>query len=869
MPGREDPSVKNLISKILRENFQKPGKVSVDDDSFFKLKERGKAIEKKSEEEEKADVSEKAIVWLDELNKDSIPIAGGKGANLAEMYNSKFPVPPAFIVTAAAFKAFIESTGLKNRILGEIKKIDMENTLQLETKAKEIQSMITNTDMPKGLAQEIIESYETLNVDKDLLDNASQDALAIMKTAKEPIFVAVRSSATTEDLATASFAGQQETFLNIKGSVQLIDAIRRCWASLFTARAIYYREKNGFEHEKSLIAVVVQKMVNSDKSGVTFSINPSTNNPNEIIIESVFGLGEGIVSGAIAPDRYVVDKTTLKIKEAQIGHKINAFSRSSSGNTVKTDLPNDRMDEQVLEQYEVLRLASYAKELEDHYKKPQDIEWAIEYGKIYIVQTRPVTTLNKKIKSVTVEGTPVIIGLAASPGIATGPVKLIHSMEDLPKIMKGDILVTKMTNPDMVVTMQKAAAIVTDEGGQTCHAAIVSREVGLPAVVGTRKATKMFKDGQIITVDAYNGKIYEGKVNVSAEKSPEETITEEFDKASNKPESAEELMSEEILEEVQKEEEKEVIKERTPIKVYMNLGEPQKIFDYKELPFDGIGLMRLEFLIASQIRRHPLFLMELGQEDKYIEGIAAGVSLVAKTIYPKPIIVRFSDFKTNEYRNLEGGNKYEDEENNPMIGFRGVSRYVSKEFEPAFRLECKAIKKIREQNDNVHVMLPFVRTTEEVKKCLAIMKSEELTRDKTFKIFLMAEVPSIALIPEDFAQLDIDGASIGSNDLTQLVLGVDRDSALLGRLGYFNERNKAVITAIHNIIQGFHKHNKTVSICGQAPSVYGEVVEFLVKEKIDSISVNPDAVEKVRQHVALLEEKDSPIKSEEVELNDF
>lgn len=867
MPSRDDPAVKTLVNRILKENFQRPGKVMIQDEGIFKLKDSpGKS------DEAKKPIEERNIVWLSELSKESIPIAGGKGANLAEMYNSKFPVPPAFIITAYAFKTFIENTGLKDKLRNELKKIDMENTMQLEMKAKEIQMMVTKEDMPKDLALEIIESYETLNIEPGMLEKAGKDALSIIRTAKEPIFVAVRSSATTEDLETASFAGQQETFLNIKGSAQLLEAIKKCWASLFTARAIYYRDKKGFAHEKSFIAVVIQKMVNSDKSGVTFSINPVTNDPNEIVIESVFGLGEGIVSGSIAPDRYVVDKKTLQVKEKTVSYKTIQFTKSSAGNTIKTELPPDRAKEQVLEQYEIVRLASFAKELEEHYKKAQDIEWAIEYGKIYIVQTRPVTTLHKEIKTVSVEGIPILDGLSASPGIASGPVKIIHSLDELPKIMKGDILVTKMTNPDMVVTMQKASAIVTDEGGQTCHAAIVSREIGLPAIVGTRKATKVLNEGQIITVDAYNGKIYEGRVDVKTEKSPEEMAREGMEEELEKEIPAEireeEEKTEGVLEEAEKEEEKEAIKKGTPIKIYMNLGEPHKIYDYKDLPFDGIGLMRLEFVIASQIKKHPLFLIEMGLDDRYTDGIEKGVSTVAKVIYPKPIIVRFSDFKTNEYRDLEGGSKYEEEEHNPMIGFRGVSRYVSEEFEQAFRLECRAIKKAREQNDNVYSMLPFVRTVDEVKKCLEIMKSEGLQRSKSFKIYLMAEVPSMALIPEEFAKLDVDGASIGSNDLTQLVLGVDRDSALLGRLGYFNEKNPAVLVAIRNIIKGFHKHGKTVSICGQAPSVYSEFVEFLVKEEIDSISVNPDAVEKVRHHVSLLEEKDAPIKFSKVNLDE-
>jgi pyruvate,water dikinase len=856
---RDDASVKLLINRILEEHFKekREARASNERQSYnipkeeFSKQASGQSPDEKVVNNKKA--AEKNIVWLNEIGKKDIPVAGGKGANLGEMFNAGLPVPPAFIVTAQAFKNFIDGTGIKEKILSEIKKVDMENTAQLEQKASEIQLLITKQKMPLDLEEEIIEAYNNMNVDPSIIKAASADVLNIIKTSREPIFVAVRSSATTEDLKTASFAGQQETYLNVKGTAQLIESVKKCWASLFTARAIYYREKKGFEHEKSLIAVVVQKMINSDKSGVTFTLNPVTNNREEIIIEAVFGLGEGIVSGTIAPDRYIVEKYTNKIKEKTVAFKPIYLTRSGSGNTVTSNLPADKVNEQVLENYEIIKLANYARDLEEHYGSAQDIEWAVEYGKVYIVQTRPVTTTEKESKSIKVSGNIIVDGLAASPGIVTGKVRLIGGVPDLPKLLSGEILVTKMTNPDMVVAMQKASAIVTDEGGQTCHAAIVSREIGLPAIVGTRKATKILHDGQLITVDAYNGKIYEGRVEAQEQHAEIEEIKEEAEI------SSEESYVDNLIEEAESEpagkteltsieEETSVYSKQKP-KIYMNLGEPQKIFDYKNLPFDGIGLMRLEFMIASQIRRHPLFLMELGQEDRYEEALAKGISMVAKEIYPKPIIVRFSDFKTNEYKDLEGGNKYEDEENNPMIGFRGVSRYISEEFEPAFRLECKAIKRVREKFDNVHVLLPFVRTVDEVKKCLEIMRSEDLTRNKNFHILLMAEVPSMALIPEEFAKLDIDGASIGSNDLTQLVLGVDRDSALLGRLGYFNERNPAVEKAIHNIIQGFHKYGKTVGICGQAPSVYPEIVEFLVKEGIDSMSMNPDAVKQVRDHV--------------------
>jgi len=816
------------------------------------------------------------VVWLSDLSKDDIAIAGGKGANLAEMYNAGMPVPPAFIVTAGAYQKFVKESGIIDRIMPIIRNIKMEDTAQLEADAKKIQQIIIDGKVPEVLQKQIIDAYDNLNVDQEVLQRASSDVLSIIKAAREPVFVAVRSSATAEDLATASFAGQQESFLNIKGGRDLIDAVKECWASLFTARAIYYRERNGFSHDTTYLAVVVQKMINSDKSGVIFTVNPITNNTREVVIEAVFGLGEGIVSGAIAPDHYLINKLSGDILEKKVSRKMIFFTRDSrTGKTIKGELPVIKTNQQVLNPFELKQLFNYSLKIEQHYKKPQDIEWGIEGSSTYILQSRPVTTLQKEVKEVSIVGKPLFDGLPASPGIASGTVRIIHSMDDLSKIQKGDVLVTKMTTPDMVVTMQKSMAIVTDEGGQTAHAAIVSREIGLPCVVGTQIATKVLKDGQIITVDGSNGKIYDGSIQQiqlpATEPSTVEAIAEE------RPAPA---AAEPVAEQIKEAEEKkdkidrviDSITERKTekkqykhgkTKIYMNLGEPERIFQYKDLKFDGIGLMRTEFIIASQIRKHPMWMVEFGKEDDYINKLVSGIKLVAKTIEPKPVIVRFSDFKTNEYKDLEGGHKYESEEANPMIGFRGVSRYIAKEFEEAFRMECQAIKKVRQECNNVWSMLPFVRTIREVEKCIKIMESEGLKRDKDYKILLMAEVPAMAFVPEEFARLPVDGASIGSNDLTQLVLGVDRDSALLGRMGYFDERNPAVLKAIENIIEGFHAEGKRVSICGQAPSVYPEIVEFLVKKNIDSISVNPDAVNSVRAAVEAMESRQNE------QLNDY
>ncbi len=800
------------------------------------------------------------IVWLSDISREDKSIGGGKGANLAEMHHLKLPVPPAFIVTANAYKKFIESTGLKQRIRATLEGLNFEDTQQLEFRTQKIRDMVIAEKMPEKLEGEIKSAYKDLDINKQILDSASQNVLSILKTARELPFVAVRSSATAEDLETASFAGQQDTYLNIRGFKQLLEHVKKCWASLFTARATYYRHRKGFPQESVFIAIIVQKMVNSDKAGVMFSINPTTNNPNEIIIEAAFGLGEGIVSGAISPDYYVVDKKTMKPITKKVSHKNTYFTRSSSGETMQKELHPGRKDEQVLELYDLIKLANYAKQLEEHYHVPQDIEWAIEYGKVFILQTRAVTTHKKEISLEEVSGEVILEGLPASPGIASGTVKIINDLKDLSKIQTGDVLVTKMTNPDMVVTMQKSAAIITNEGGMTAHAAIVSRELGIPCIVGTMTATAKLKEGQEITIDGKAGKVYKGNVtgkpSLMVEEKPTETKVLSLPPEAQEDHTLEELAKSETpkpAETLTQQTSPTASTTSTKTKVYMNLGEPSYIEKYKDLNFEGIGLMRVEFIITSQIRKHPLHMIEIGQQQEFIDKMSEGISKVALTISPRPVVVRFSDFKTNEYRGLEGGEKYEMEESNPMIGYRGVSRYISESFEKAFRLECQALKKVREQNKNVHVMLPFVRNKEEVTKCLEIMKSEGLERNENFQVWLMAEVPSMALIPEEFAKLPIDGASIGSNDLTQLVLGVDRDSALLGRMGYFDERNKAVLVALHNIIKGFHKHGKKVSICGQAPSVYPEMTEFLIKQGINSISVNPDVVNQTKDLVINLE----------------
>ena len=778
---------------------------------------------------------EKIIIWFEDLRKEDIPLVGGKCANLGEMLQAGIPVPYGFAVTAQAYQLFIEKTGIAKKIYSIISETvtDINNPQQYEEASKKVRELIESTKMPEVIDKAIREAYRKLSE----------------RAKMKEVSVAVRSSATAEDLPDASFAGQQETYLNVEGEDDLIEKTRKCWSSLFTPRAIFYRTTKGFRHEDVLISVGVQKMVNSRSAGVMFTINPVTGDRNQIVIEGNWGLGESVVSGAVTPDDFIVNKETLEIIERRIAKKTVEYIRDPKGKgTIHVEVPKDRQEKPCLEDREIKKLAELGKLIEKHYNgRPQDIEWAVDEDldfpeNIFIVQSRPETVWSLKgpakpeeEEAVTraVEKVVVVKGLPASPGIYGGVAKVALTTEDASKLIKkGDILVTTMTNPDWVPYMRVAGAIVTNDGGMTCHAAIVSRELGIPCIVGTGNATENLLTGKEYTVDAKTGVVYEGLV---------EEVT-------GKPsaEKAAPLVS---------------VSEAVPVtgtKIYMNLGVPEKIEDYKDLPFDGIGLMRVEFIMASYIGEHPNYLIEIGESQKFVDSMADGVAQVARAIFPKPVVVRFSDFKTNEYRQLKGGEKYEPHEDNPMMGWRGVSRYISKQYKEAFRLECKAIKKVRDEwgLKNVWIMLPFVRCTWEVKECLRIMEEEGLKRSRDFKVWLMAEVPSIIFMADEFSKL-CDGFSIGSNDLTQLVLGTDRDSQILPEIDsrYFDERDPAVKRAIAYLIKTAHKNGVTVSICGQAPSVYPEFCEFLVRCGIDSISVNNDVVVQTRKLVASIEQK--------------
>ncbi|MCF6463568.1 phosphoenolpyruvate synthase [Clostridium sp. Cult1] len=773
----------------------------------------------------------KYIKWFSQIQKDDIPIVGGKGANLGELTQKGLDVPPGFCVTAGAYTYFIEKAGLGDKIKSKVNSLDVEDSIELQKTSGEVQGLINSAQIPEDLEKEIIYAYDEFS-NEIQIENPE---------------VAVRSSATAEDLPEASFAGQQDTYLHIRGKEELLNHVRKCWASLWTARAIYYRQNQGFDHFDVSLSVVIQKMVNSEKSGVMFTANPVNNNKSEIMINASWGLGEAVVSGTVTPDEYIIDKSTKEIVDKHIAEKNIMIVKKDIGiGTIEMNVGDyigyENINEQCLSDEEIMELANYGLKIEEMYGSFQDIEWGFDKDtkKLYILQSRPITTLKggttleKEIKQEELKA--LVRGLAASPGISTGKVKSIKDISEIARVEEGDILVTIMTNPDMVPAMRRANAVVTEEGGRTCHAAIVSRELGIPCIVGAKGATEALKEGMEITVDAKRGVVYEGIVLQEDKKEEKDVTTSEG-----------QTISADLLNQ---------LAPITATKIYMNLGEPSIISRYKELPFDGIGLMRTEFIFTNLVGAHPMYLVRTGQGQLLIDKMAEGITMVAQEIYPRPIVVRLSDFRTNEFRGLKGGDEVEPIEANPMIGWRGVSRYISSEYEEGFRLECRAMKKVREEFglENVWAMLPFVRTTWELKKVKEIMAEEGLVQDKSFKIWIMAEVPSVVFEAEEFAQM-VDGFSIGSNDLTQLVMGADRDSGILNNMGYFDERNEAVKRAISILIKAAHKYGKTISICGQGPSQYPEFAEFLVQEGIDSISVNPDTVAYTRRLVATVEQR--------------
>lgn len=745
----------------------------------------------------------KNVVWFSETGKEDIALVGGKGANLGEMTKAGFPVPNGFIVTSRAYYSFLKDNNLEQKIKHLLNTLNFENPHSLKQVSALIKKEIVDGKFSPELKIEIYNSYKKLG---GLLS--------------DPL-VAVRSSATAEDLPNASFAGQQETYLNVQGESNLILKIKECWASLFEERAIFYRHENKYDHFKIGIAVPVQKMIESDSSGVMFTIDPVTNDKTKIIIESVFGLGEMIVQGKENPDHYEVSKETNKIilKEISIQKKMLKKVGNLNKELNVSFLNRKR---QKISNGQILELAKLGKALEKHYYFPQDSEWAVEKGKVYIVQTRPITTIHKKEKTEETHskadfGVLLFRGDGASPGIVTGHVRILKSSSEINKLMPGEILVAEQTNPDFVPAMKKASAIITDSGGRTSHAAIVSRELGIPAIVGTVKATRTLKTGDVVTVNGGTGEIFKGGNFVFS------NLKEDFDEEDIK----------------------------TATKVYMNLAEPELASKQSHRKADGVGLLRAEFMMAG-IGTHPKKMIRDGKSKEFIEKLADNLEEFCSAFNPRPVVYRASDFKTNEYRNLIGGAQFEPNEPNPMLGYRGAFRYIH---DPkVFELELEAIKLIRNKRGykNLWLMIPFVRTPNELREVNKLIAASGLSRSPSFKIWMMVEIPSNVILLEEFISQGIDGISIGTNDLTMLILGTDRDNSEVAQ--EFDEKNPAVLWAIEKVITTAGKHRITSSICGQAAS-YPEILDVAIKAGVTSVSVTPDLVFPVRQLIAEKEEK--------------
>ena len=793
----------------------------------------------------------KFIMWFDEIGIEDVPYVGGKNASLGEMYQNLrkkgVKIPYGFAVTAYAYRYVLEKSGLKSEIKNILKDLDTHNINSLAEKGSKIRHLIRHAEIPKELEKDIFAAY---------------DKLCKIEKIKN-LDVAVRSSATAEDLPDASFAGQQESYLNITGKEDLLESVRKCFASLFTNRAISYREDKHFDHFSIALSVVVQRMVRSDlaSSGVMFSIDTETGFKDAVIINSTYGLGENIVQGAVNPDEFIVFKPTLKQNKKPIiskvlGEKAIRMIYDTQGNkptkNVAVEL-NDRNKFSITDD-QALLLAKWACIIEDHYSnqagrfKPMDMEWALDgkTNELFIVQARPETVQSQKnlnsYTTYTLSTTkkPVVIGKSVGQQIATGKVKVIKNVKDINQFKKGEILVTEMTDPDWEPIMKIASGIITNKGGRTCHASIVSRELGIPCIVGTLDGTAKLETGDEVTMDCSSGDtgfVYKGKIPFT-----KETVN---------------------LKEIQK----------TKTQLTMNVGNPEQAFDLSFIPNEGVGLAREEFIINSWIQIHPLALINynkikdpetkskiaaltVGYKDKkqfFVDKLAQGIARVAAAFYPNKVILRLSDFKSNEYANLIGGKDYEPEENNPMIGWRGASRYYQGNYVAGFALECLAIKKVREEFGliNLELMVPFCRTIDEAKKVLGEMKKNGLEKGKNgLKVHCMCEIPSNVILAEEFLEV-FDGFSIGSNDLTQLVLGLDRDSELLSNI--YDERNPAVKKMLAEVIRIANKKKKYIGICGQAPSDYPEIAEFLVREGIKSMSLNPDTMIKTRIAIAKLE----------------
>jgi len=746
------------------------------------------------------------ILWFKEINFEDTNQTGGKGANLGEMYNIGIPVPNGFVVTSSAYFQFIEENNLKPAIENILKITDVDDPDQLLTSSKKIRNIIKKAPINQELSINIMKAYKKLSDFGGLKD----------------IAVAVRTSATAEDSADASFAGQGDTFLNVVGETNVLNRVRDCWSSLFTPRSIFYQVKKNYDHFKIGVAVPVQKLIDSEISGICFTSNPVTNEKNQIIVETIWGLGEYIVQGIVSPDQHIIDKSNWTIVSENHVEQKTQLVRSKDHETKEVTVPKNKQNKKKIDKNMALKIAKIGQKLHNHYGKPQDIEFSIYKNKLYIVQTRPITTIVSNQKTLDnqsrITQKPDLNGEQASPGTASGVVVIINNPKEIERAQKGQILVTSMTTPDFVPAMKKVNGIVTDKGGQTSHAAIVSRELGVPCVVGTKIATKMFKEGDIITINGTTGEIWKGNL---------------IDK--NAP----------IIK-------KQASTAKTATKVYVNLGEPDLAEIISKRNVDGVGLLRAEFMLAN-IGIHPKRIISEGREKEYINKLAKEMVKFCKNFNPRPVVYRATDFKTNEYRSLKWGSLYEPEEPNPLMGFRGASRYISSP--DVFYMELEAIKQVRNKYGykNLWLMIPFVRTPHELSDVKKIVTSAGLLRSPSFKFFMMAEIPSNVILLDKFIDIGIDGISIGSNDLTMLTLGLDRDNSEVAKS--FNEMDPAVLWSLKRLITKSKKRGILCSICGQAPSNYPELVEKLVKWGVTSISVSPDAIDATRDVVAWAEKR--------------